>query len=81
VFAARRGEAVVAGLRELVDDPFGVSGAQSELQAAGEPLDRGFVVTDVLVGEPGGVVEPDVVGGELGKLAVERRGLVVAAGE
>ena len=64
---------------ELVDDPLGVVGAHRKLDPLAQPCDGELVLSDLVVGEAGGVVEPDVVGIRGLQLGPDRSGLFLVA--
>jgi hypothetical protein len=79
-FAPERLQAASAHIGELRGDALGVLGAHRQLQPLAEPGDRELVVAHLVVGQAGGVVQPDVVwvlGLELGP---DRGGLFCAPG-
>jgi hypothetical protein len=78
--APTRLQAASAHVRELRGDALGVLGPHRHLQALAEPGDRELVVDDLVVGQAGGVVQPDVVWVLGLELSPDRGGLFCAPG-
>jgi hypothetical protein len=78
--AAKRAETVAADSAELADDPLGIADPHCKLDALTQPGDGELMLPNLVVGEAGGVVQPDIlaIGGL--QLGPDRGGLVLAPG-
>ena len=77
---ALRLQAAPAHVRELRGDALGILGPHRHLQALAEPGDRELVVAHLVVGQAGGVVQPDVLWVLGLKLDPDRGGVFCAPG-